>query len=114
MSEGENAGILLVTGQDTFIRRLQSALREADIQPIREFTAIYEVEGSLSCSQDLATGPYPEPNEPSSHPIFVRFILLYSHLCLDLLKWSIPLGFLTKSLCTVLPYLSRSCHMLRA
>jgi len=27
-----------------------------------------EPEGSLSCSQELTTGPYPEPNASSTHP----------------------------------------------
>jgi len=27
-----------------------------------------ESEGSLSCSQEPASGPYPEPDESSSHP----------------------------------------------
>jgi hypothetical protein len=28
-----------------------------------------EREGSLTCSQEPTTGPYPEPNESNPHPI---------------------------------------------
>jgi hypothetical protein len=31
-----------------------------------------EYEGSLPCSEQLATGPYPEPDESSPHPLFFK------------------------------------------
>jgi hypothetical protein len=35
-------------------------------QPVKKCPAFMEPEGSLSCSQDLATGPYPEPDASST------------------------------------------------
>jgi hypothetical protein len=51
-----------------------------------------EPEGSLPCSQQPATCPYPEPNESTSpNPISVRSILmLSSHLRLGLPSGLLP------------------------
>jgi hypothetical protein len=45
-----------------------------------------ELEGSLPCSKEPSTGPYPEPDQSNpSHPIPLRSILTMStHLRLDL------------------------------
>jgi len=57
------------------------------------------VEGSLLCSQEPVTGPYPEPDEFSPHfstpfPI----LILSSYLCLDLPSRIFPSDFPTKTL----------------
>jgi hypothetical protein len=56
-----------------------------------------EPEGSLQCSQDPATGPYPEPDESSSHPpnLYPQDSRLPSHLRLGLLSGLFPSGFPT-------------------
>jgi hypothetical protein len=65
-----------------------------------------EPDGLLRCSQEPATGPYPQPDDPVhilSHPISPRFILiLSSHLGLGLTSGLPRSGFLTKRLCAVL------------
>jgi hypothetical protein len=54
-----------------------------------------ESEGSLSCSQELTTGIYPEPDgsSPYPHPISLRS----SHLCLCLPSGLFLSGFPTKT-----------------
>jgi hypothetical protein len=60
-----------------------------------------ETEGSLQCSQQLSTGPYPEPDESSPYPytISLRFILILStHLHLGLPSGLFSSGSPTKTL----------------
>jgi hypothetical protein len=54
-----------------------------------------EPEGSLPCSQEPSTGPYPEPDQSNpSQPISLRSILLLSrYLRLGLPSGLFPSGF---------------------
>jgi len=76
-----------------------------------------EPEASLPCSQQLATGPYPEPAESTSHfPIPVRLTsiqVLSSHLHLSLLRGLFLTNFLTKILYAFLtsPYVLHAPHI---
>jgi hypothetical protein len=55
-----------------------------------------EPEGSLPCSQESSTGPYPEPGQSHPcHPIALRPILIcFTHLRLGLPSGLFPSGFL--------------------
>jgi len=58
---------------------------EADSCSDDKFPTFYETEGSVPCSQDPTTGPYPEPVQyiPHADTLFlVSFLILSSHLCL--------------------------------
>jgi hypothetical protein len=63
---------------------------------------------SLLCSQEPASGPYPEPDESNPHPptpVSLRSILmLLSHLCLALPSGLSPSGVPTKILYALLIY----------
>jgi hypothetical protein len=57
--------------------------------------------GSLPCSQEPPTGPYPEPIEssPLIHTLCLKDVLISSsHLCLCLINGIFPEGSLTKIL----------------
>jgi len=55
-----------------------------------------EHEGSLPCSEDPASGPYPEPDE-SSPPLLLYFFEIHSGIILSSMpvsyKWSLLLRF---------------------
>jgi hypothetical protein len=62
--------------------------------------------GSLSDSQELSNGPYPEQHQSSSHNpnLFLTrsILMLPTHLCLGLLSGLFPFGFLMNNLLTFL------------
>jgi hypothetical protein len=66
-----------------------------------------EPEGSLPCSQEPSTGPYPDPDQWS--PIYLRSILILSnHLCLDIRSGLFPSGFPSKILYTFFSFSIRA------
>jgi hypothetical protein len=77
-----------------------------------------ENEGSSPCSQEPSTGPYPQPDEPSSHPHTVS--LKSFHLSLGLASGLFPSGFPTIRLlckhlsslpCSYNSYMPRPSHI---
>jgi hypothetical protein len=70
-----------------------------------------EPEGSIPCSQEPPTGPYPKPYQSNpSHPISLRSIIILSnHLHLGLLSGLFPSGFPTNILHSI-PLLPHSCY----
>jgi hypothetical protein len=60
-----------------------------------------ELDSSLPCSQEPATGPYPETDESSPHPHPIpqkSILILFFHLCLDLIRGLFFEVFLPKPL----------------
>jgi hypothetical protein len=74
-----------------------------------------EPEGSLPCSQEPATCPYPEPNESNPHPqtLFHQepFLMMSSHLRLGLWVYSPFRPRNQNVVCT--PHLPHARHMPR-
>jgi hypothetical protein len=87
------SGNLLTYGAESLLRSCQLC---SDSRTSRHFK---EPEGSLPCSQETSTGPYPELDWSSpyqSHSVSLRYILILStHLCLGLPSGLFPAGFPT-------------------
>lgn len=62
---------------------------------LKNFWTIYGTGRAISCSQENATGPNPEPDKsrPSSNPVFFRSILVLPNLCLGLPSSLFSSGF---------------------
>jgi hypothetical protein len=72
-----------------------SSWEASNEQAIQKVTVFMESQGSLSCWQNPASGPYPEPNESISNTSYtfkINFnnILPSAPICL---KWSLPFRF---------------------
>jgi hypothetical protein len=85
---------LLTCGPEPFLRSSQLCSYSGTSQHF------VEPEGSLPCSQEPSTGPYPEPDRSSPyHPICLRSILILStDLRLGLSSGLFPSGFPTNIL----------------
>jgi hypothetical protein len=81
---------------------------------IRNTEQFIEPEGSLSCSQELLTGRYPQPVNPIHifhHPISPRLILiLLSHLCLNIRSGLFLSGFPTETFSSHTWYMPCQSH----
>jgi hypothetical protein len=62
-----------------------------------------EPEGSSPFSHELATRPYTEPDESSSHPVYLSILILPFYLRLRLPSGLLPLDSRTKILYTSFP-----------
>jgi hypothetical protein len=81
------------------------------VQQFTKLKPLYAPEDSLRCSQEHATGPYPDPVETSPHKYIVclRSILILSpRIGLSFLSGVFTPWFLTKILCALLIRVSRS------
>jgi hypothetical protein len=74
-----------------------------------------EPRGSLLCSQEPLSGPYPEPGQSSPYHLILlllRFVLiLSSHICLGLYRRLFPSDFSTRAVSAFL-FAPRMLHSL--
>jgi hypothetical protein len=71
-----------------------------------------ESEGSLPCSQQSATGPYPEPDESNLYPLSYLFTIHFNiilHLRLVLPSGLFPSGFPTRTSLSIPPLSYATC-----
>jgi hypothetical protein len=76
-------------------------------QLVTKFSAFIEPKSSLLCSQELATGRYPEPGESTLHSTSI--LILSSHVCLGLLNGLLLKFFQPNFVCISHP--SHTCYM---
>jgi hypothetical protein len=91
--------VRILPGDEAVSHAANSTEKLVVAQRAMQFSAFLDREVSLPCSQEPATGSYPEPFECSQHlDILIYVLILYFHLRLGLANSLFPWGFSTKIL----------------